>query len=546
MKLKHLWKAAGLVALSAILILTLCLAGLLALVLRSAQITQFWNAPLTKLSQSLVLEEGRYHFTGEDLLAQQDLWLMLVGRDGQVLWQYNKPAEVPDQYDLLDVAAFTRWYLEDYPVQTRIRPDGLLVAGAPKGSTWKLTISLSEQILHLLPVWGVLLFFLSLICVLALAALLLRRWFRQDQQARDEARSDWINGISHDIRTPLSMVMGYAGQLEADSALPPARRDQAAIIRRQSQTIRDLVNDLNLTMRLDCQMQALRKTKLDLAPFLRQTAADFLNSGLAEGFSLALDLPDQPLPSLEADEFLLRRALNNLLINCVRHNPPGAVIRLGARQTGKACLLWVENTTPNAPAPPLYQEEDGGPAHGTGLKLVAQIAAAHGGQATFFQGETFLCQLRVPMRPSYWDGSPLPLKNSRRFWFVLQNRRGFSCPYLLVVRTKIPANSWAAGAICASIRSRSSRACTFSRARMPPVAGRPGPQKQLLSAAMRQRPARYCRAPMGLSTDSAVAAVRPFPSVCSLGELARRFSSRRSKSKAISSRKWEEPSSIQP
>ena len=151
MKLKHLWKAAGLVALSAILILTLCLAGLLALVLRSAQITQFWNAPLTKLSQSLVLEEGRYHFTGEDLLAQQDLWLMLVGRDGQVLWQYNKPAEVPDQYDLLDVAAFTRWYLEDYPVQTRIRPDGLLVAGAPKGSTWKLTISLSEQILHLLP-----------------------------------------------------------------------------------------------------------------------------------------------------------------------------------------------------------------------------------------------------------------------------------------------------------------------------------------------------------------------------------------------------------
>ena len=105
-------------------------------VLRSAQITQFWNAPLTKLSQSLVLEEGRYHFTGEDLLAQQDLWLMLVGRDGQVLWQYNKPAEVPDQYDLLDVAAFTRGYLEDYPVQTRIRPDGLLVAGAPKGSTW--------------------------------------------------------------------------------------------------------------------------------------------------------------------------------------------------------------------------------------------------------------------------------------------------------------------------------------------------------------------------------------------------------------------------
>ena len=186
--------------------------------------------------------------------------------------------------------------------------------------------------------------------MLALAALLLRRWFRQDQQARDEARSDWINGISHDIRTPLSMVMGYAGQLEADSALPPARRDQAAIIRRQSQTIRDLVNDLNLTMRLDCQMQALRKTKLDLAPFLRQTAADFLNSGLAEGFSLALDLPDQPLPSLEADEFLLRRALNNLLINCVRHNPRGCHPAWGpGRQARHACSGW--KTPPPMPLP---------------------------------------------------------------------------------------------------------------------------------------------------------------------------------------------------
>ena len=528
-------------ALSAILILTLCLAGLLALVLRSAQITQFWNAPLTKLSQSLVLEEGRYHFTGEDLLAQQDLWLMLVGRDGQVLWQYNKPAEVPDQYDLLDVAAFTRWYLEDYPVQTRIRPDGLLVAGAPKGSTWKLTISLSEQILHLLPVWGVLLFFLSLICVLALAALLLRRWFRQDQQARDEARSDWINGISHDIRTPLSMVMGYAGQLEADSALPPARRDQAAIIRRQSQTIRDLVNDLNLTMRLDCQMQALRKTKLDLAPFLRQTAADFLNSGLAEGFSLALDLPDQPLPSLEADEFLLRRALNNLLINCVRHNPPGAVIRLGARQTGKACLLWVENTTPNAPAPPLYQEEDGGPAHGTGLKLVAQIAAAHGGQATFFlplpaapahapllmgwlppSTKKITPVLVCPPEPA-WFFLPLstcrPYQNSRQLLGRRGNLRLHPVPKLTGLYLFPGAD--------AACRGPAGPAETVAECGHAPETGQilPGPH------GLEHRFRRGRGAPL---------------SVCSLGELARRFSSRRSKSKAISSRKWEEPSSIQP
>ena len=392
--------AAGLVAASAVLVLVLAVAGLLAFIVTSAGAGSSWNASMDELSAALVRTEGGYAFTGGEDLAEKELWAMLVDEGGAVVWQQGKPADVPDRYSLTDVAAFTRWYLSDYPVQVRVREDGLLVAGGPKGSTWKHPFVLDMDVLKTIPFWFAGLFLLALLGVLGLTALVLGRQFRREQQERDFARSDWINGISHDIRTPLSMVMGYAGQLEADPVLPPRRRAQAAIIRRQSQTIRDLVNDLNLTMRLDCQMQALRKTKLDLAPFLRQTAADFLNSGLAEGFSLALDLPDQPLPSLEADEFLLRRALNNLLINCVRHNPPGAVIRLGARQTGKACLLWVENTTPNAPAPPLYQEEDGGPAHGTGLKLVAQIAAAHGGQATFFQGETFLCQLRLPMRPS--------------------------------------------------------------------------------------------------------------------------------------------------
>ncbi|UQT50251.1 hypothetical protein M5E87_12360 [Flavonifractor plautii] len=95
--------------------------------------------------------------------------------------------------------------------------------------------------------------------MLGLTALVLGRQFRREQQERDFARSDWINGISHDIRTPLSMVMGYAGQLEADPVLLPRRRAQAAIIRRQSQTIRDLINDLNLTMRLDYAMQPLRR-----------------------------------------------------------------------------------------------------------------------------------------------------------------------------------------------------------------------------------------------------------------------------------------------
>ena len=397
--------AAGLVAASAVLVLVLAVAGLLAFIVTSAGAGSSWNASMDELSAALVRTEGGYAFTGGEYLAEKELWAMLVDEGGAVVWQQGKPADVPDRYSLTDVAAFTRWYLSDYPVQVRVREDGLLVAGGPKGSTWKHPFVLDMDVLKTIPFWFAGLFLLALLGVLGLTALVLGRQFRREQQERDFARSDWINGISHDIRTPLSMVMGYAGQLEADPVLPPRRRAQAAIIRRQSQTIRDLVNDLNLTMRLDCEMQALRKAPLELAPFLRQTAADFLNSGLEHEVDLDLRLPKAPLPRIEADAFLLRRALNNLLLNAARHAPPGSVICLGVTNSVGAadpcgppsptCVLWVENQTGQAQAQP--SDQDGGAPHGTGRKLVSQIAQAHGGRAVFSDGTRFRGEIWLPV-----------------------------------------------------------------------------------------------------------------------------------------------------
>ena len=243
----------------------LAVARLLAFIVTSAGAGSSWNASMDELSAALVRTEGGYAFTGGEYLAEKELRAMLVDEGGAVVWQQGKPADVPDRYSLTDVAAFTRWYLSDYPVQVRVREDGLLVAGGPKGSTWKHPFVLDMDVLKTIPFWFAGLFLLALLGVLGLTALVLGRQFRREQQERDFTRSDWINGISHDIRTPLSMVMGYAGQSEADPVLPPRRRAQAAIIRRQSQTIRDLINDLNLTMRLDYAMQPLRLGSLQPA-----------------------------------------------------------------------------------------------------------------------------------------------------------------------------------------------------------------------------------------------------------------------------------------
>ena len=400
MKLRSLWKGTLLVTASALLIFLVMVLGFFTYGYHVSNGGQGWSAPIENISAALTREGMDYAFAGENYL-EDGQWLMLLDEDGQVVWSFRKPEDVPEHYTLTDVAVFARWYLNDYPVKCWVREDGLLVVGSPKGSEWKHAMDMKMQDLLQLPQWGLAFFLLALVSVLGLAWLTVRRWFRRDQQVRDAARSNWINGVSHDIRTPLSVVMGYAAQMEQAPELLPEYRRKAGAIRAQSQVIRDLVNDLNLTMRLDCEMQALRKEPIRPAAFLRQIAADFLNGGMAEGFDFEMDLPQTPLPELEADPYLLRRAVNNLLTNCVRHNDPGCSVCLGARAEGKTLILWVEggnaavSAQSAAPQPP---EPDGGAAHGTGLRLVSQIAAAHGGSAEFYRGTPYRCELRLPVK----------------------------------------------------------------------------------------------------------------------------------------------------
>lgn len=401
MNLRSLFRWAMLVAVSAALIAIVTLAGITVFVFYTSNSGQNWSVPVSEVSDTLSWDGKEYIFSGEELLAP-DRWAMLMDERGQVVWSYQRPEDVPEQYTITDVASFTRWYLNDYPVQCWVREDGLLVVGASRGSIWKHDMSMRIGTLVQTPLWFGGIFLLALGCVLILAYRVVRRWFLQAQQVRDAARSDWINGVSHDIRTPLSVVMGYAAQLEGTPGLPPEQKRQATAIRAQSQVIRDLVNDLNLTMRLDCAMQPLRKEPLRPEVFLRQIAADFLNGGMGEGFDLDMDLRAESLPQIEADPFLLRRAVNNLLTNCVRHNAPGCSIRLGARAEGNQVILFVEGGTMAgslAPTETTRQlDPDGGAVHGTGLKLVSQIAAAHGGKAEFRNGTPFLCELWLSVK----------------------------------------------------------------------------------------------------------------------------------------------------
>ena len=318
-------------------------------------------------------------------------WAMVLDDVGNIRWSYGLPQELNHAYTPGDIARFARWYLADYPVFCWTEPYGLFVIGLPKGSLWKYSIYSSPDfalsMVRVLPAaaLGLLLLGLALCFWLSwrgakrletvangLDALAQGQTVRLPTDGfagelaeklnqtgaqlqaknemlsrRDNARTQWIAGVSHDVRTPLALILGWAEQLEQDALLPDSSRQKATGIRTQCEKLRTLIDDLNLTSKLEYGAQPLRRKDLRA------------------------------------------RLLENLMNNSVRHNPKPVNITVHTRRAGERFCLTVADDGIGYPAAVLAALNAAEPAenapHILGLYVVQQIAAAHGGTAVFGQ-----------------------------------------------------------------------------------------------------------------------------------------------------------------
>ena len=319
-------------------------------------------------------------------------WAMVLDADGRVIWSYALPRTLDRRYTSSDVARFSRWYLDDYPVFCWAEDYGLFVAGTEPGSMWKYTAYASPGMLT--DIAGFLLPCLLGMLAAGLAVCFLLSWRGAREllalARRDNARTQWIAGVSHDVRTPLALILGWAEQLERDPSLPGAARQKAGGIRTQSEKLRSLIDDLNLTSKLQYGAQPLRRQTLAAGPLVRQLAAQFCESPLADRCELSLTQTEAAERALlDADPALLGRLLENLLNNSVRHNAGPVKVSLCTEVvSGRLCLTVTDD---GAGYPPqvlaaLHSPEPGENApHILGLHVVEQIAAAHGGQAVLGQ-----------------------------------------------------------------------------------------------------------------------------------------------------------------
>ncbi len=143
--------------------------------------------------------------------------------------------------------------------------------------------------------------------------------------AANAAKSRYLTGISHELRSPLNAIMGYAQLLDKDTDIAPKRREALAIIRRSSEYLSDLIEGLLDISRIEAGRLELNMTEVDLGALLEQLVSMFRLQAQAKGIEFEFDRLT-PLPqTVRADEKRLRQILINLLSNAVKFTHTGKV-----------------------------------------------------------------------------------------------------------------------------------------------------------------------------------------------------------------------------
>ena len=150
-----------------------------------------------------------------------------------------------------------------------------------------------------------------------------------------------ISNMSHDLKTPLTVILGYAEKL--NQAKPMTEEEHRQLIKRLNEKVSSLVALLNQffdLVKIDSDDYDIPLTKLALNEICRQSMLDFYDTLLAKELRVELDIPEHPLYIL-GNEYALRRLFSNLISNAMRYGSEGGVIGLTLREEGGSVVVDV-------------------------------------------------------------------------------------------------------------------------------------------------------------------------------------------------------------
>lgn len=226
----------------------------------------------------------------------------------------------------------------------------------------------------------------------------------------ERMRNTLLSAVSHDLRTPLTAILG-AAQTALPHAAPGPVNDMLVQIRNQAQAMQQLVDNLLAMARLQQGGVHLKREWLPVEELVG-SALRQMRERLAS-HTVRTALPAD-LPLLQVDGVLMERVLVNLLDNAAKYTPQGTAIEISAGLNGKDCLLQLHDGGPGLPqhmaADQLFEPftrgvtESSVSGMGLGLTLAQRIVQAHGGSLQAQPGPdgcgtVFTIRLPVPEQP---------------------------------------------------------------------------------------------------------------------------------------------------
>lgn len=394
---------------------------------------------------------------GLERLDEYDLWLQVIDETGQEVFSHNKPENFPVKYTASELMAFSTsdyedgntvfvssfeengqtWnYLIGFPYDVgkymlyyngevigRLKPVftlslfGVIFAGSAlfliygiwltrqTGKIAKGIGNISRRVYNTIPEKGT---FGSVYMALNKMNEEIRH-SDQIKEETDRVRREWITNITHDLKTPLSPVKGYA-ELLADGTDIDTKTAQeyGTIILKNVDYAEKLMNDLKLTYQLESGAFPFRPQPVRLVRYLKELVIDIANDPAFSDrdIEFACDLPEF---TVSIDPDLFHRAISNLVINALVHNPPTTKVIVSVLKENQNIYISVRDNgigiseTEQAELFTRYyrgtntKEKTEG--SGLGLAIAKQIIVLHGGEIAVKSkiGEGTEFSIRLPV-----------------------------------------------------------------------------------------------------------------------------------------------------
>jgi two-component system NtrC family sensor kinase len=217
----------------------------------------------------------------------------------------------------------------------------------------------------------------------------------------DRIKSDFVNTVSHDLRSPLTAILGYVELIERVGPVSDVQRDFIRHVQVSVHNITNLVDDLLNLGRIEGGFDT-RLDKLDLEAMVRQSIENFRQQFANKGLRHVLEF-GKNLPSFTGNPVQMRQVVDNLLENAIKYTSPGGAIKIRGEFEDSQIFLQFQDSGVGIPPQDLpyifdkfYRASnilDEASGTGLGLAIVKSIIENHQGriwvESVLGEGSTF-------------------------------------------------------------------------------------------------------------------------------------------------------------